>query len=969
VIHIQDVHRNTEAQWNIRETVSALLGTGQVSFLALEGATEQIALQPYLDFPHPDAVRLAADYLLRENDISGPIHAALTAQQTLPPVLGIDDPTLYTANVQAYRNSAPRLDQSRGQIKKLQAELDERKKNVYSPALLTFDKSVADYRNGRIGLGPYVQSLMTATKAEAPAAKTFLQALALERALDFHQVEIERVRLVTVLTQRLHPKETNALLADSLAYRAGRLGYADFYARLKNICRQADLKLSAYPAMDAYIRYVLLADGIDAERLLNELNDLEKAAFTQLSRRAEERILVNQSRQAWLSQQLVNFSLTPLGWAEYETIPTADRNPQWASFESFYRAAHKRDEAMAHRLIAELQRSTHRSVAVLVTGGYHADGIAQRLNRQGITVVSFVPKIEKIDSQDGSTYLSVFTQAKTPLEKLFQGEKLFLAQSPWKTSVRQALAPALVVLAVGLVASVSGFDFSTAYASLGGKGVLSSVTIGDGTVVAALATVGGSISVKVVGSLKALRTVVWSTAAEKRERWMARALSTRERRVGARLAQKAEVVLLGGGSGMERMGQAQKAIHTVQGPVKALVSNLSQSGRSAALQTIVFRDWSRWTSHFREFLEGLPRWITCHFDLVPVRTVPSMGYPMQALEGGIARAWLKALLSEEITDYRGLPSDWLDRLVLKVREREDYIQDSEESEKIIQSIRGRLMALPESLQGLIRADTVRLDGVMIPRAQPLRNLVFLGALYRDHVVRAPGLLSRSALHHMVSGLAEDLDSSVVPLGVGLETAWDVSMVGLDDNDREVKGEQAISLRSEIGPLARVQLADRHRGDERGYRPMADPEALRAIREAKQIVLGPANLTTLVGALAPAGILEAMAEAKARGATVTWFLSPVQNRDTEGLTPAGVVEVLENSLSTSGRPVSLGLFLLTWSSTIPLLLPTFLKRCSEKKRTISPRPPIPRKNGTKRNWSVVFGRNKPPKKFKWNWKIF
>lgn len=85
VIHIQDVHRNAEAQNNIREVVSRLLATGQVGLLALEGATEKIALQSYVDFPHPEAVRLAADYLLRENVISGPIHAALTAKQKLPP--------------------------------------------------------------------------------------------------------------------------------------------------------------------------------------------------------------------------------------------------------------------------------------------------------------------------------------------------------------------------------------------------------------------------------------------------------------------------------------------------------------------------------------------------------------------------------------------------------------------------------------------------------------------------------------------------------------------------------------------------------------------------------------------------------------------------------------------------------------------------------------------------------------------
>lgn len=757
-----------------------------------------------------------------------------------------------------------------------------------------------------MGLGPYVQALVLTAGAGSPSAQTFLQALALERALDYHQVELERIQLVNALTQRLTLPETDALLSDSLSYRAGQVGYAEFYGRLKNVCHRAGLKLSHFPAMDAYIRYVLLADSIDAEKLLTELDALEKSAYARLLHRDEERGLVFQSRRAWLSHQLAGFAMTPSGWAEYETIPSAERNPRLASFESFYREAHKRDDAMAHRLIAELQKSPGRTVAVLITGGYHAEGIAQQLNRQGIAVVSFVPKIEKVEGNDGAAYLSVFTQEKTPLEKLFEGEKLFLAQSPWKTSVRQGLAPALVVLAVGLFAYAGGFDFSSAYTTLGGEGVLSHIARGDGTIVAALATVRGNISVKVLGSFKTIRSVVWTTVAEKRNRWVARALSARERRVGTKLAQKAEVVLLGGGSGMEVMGQAHKAIHAVHGPVKALVSNLSQSGRSAALQAIVSNDWIMWTPQFRLFLDALPRWITRHFDLVSVRTVPYMGYPMQALEGGISRPWLKALLSEEITDYSGPPSAWLDRLLENIQHREDYKKDTEKPDEVIDSIRSRLNAIPVSLQARIRGDKVRRsDTQMVPRAQPLRNLVFLGALYRDHVVKGPGLLSRSAFHRMVSGLAEDLESTVVPLSVGLETALDVSLVGSDASGREKEGEKAITLRGEIGPLKRVQLADLHHGGERGYLPLADPEALRAIREAKQIVLGPANLPTLVGALAPAGILEALAAAKVRGATVTWFFNPVQNRDTEGLSPAELVRVLESSLSTPGRPVSLG----------------------------------------------------------------
>ena len=110
IFHIQDVHMNTDAQRNIGETVRALMDSGQVDLIALEGSTEEINLQPFADTPHRQAVQMTADYLLQKNKISGPIHAALTYPGQLPRILGIDDPVHYEANVQAYRTSAPTLE-------------------------------------------------------------------------------------------------------------------------------------------------------------------------------------------------------------------------------------------------------------------------------------------------------------------------------------------------------------------------------------------------------------------------------------------------------------------------------------------------------------------------------------------------------------------------------------------------------------------------------------------------------------------------------------------------------------------------------------------------------------------------------------------------------------------------------------------------------------------------------------------
>jgi hypothetical protein len=56
----------------------------RLNLIALEGTWGDIKLQPFRDFANRKAVELSADYLLKENKISGPIHAALIGTGPLP---------------------------------------------------------------------------------------------------------------------------------------------------------------------------------------------------------------------------------------------------------------------------------------------------------------------------------------------------------------------------------------------------------------------------------------------------------------------------------------------------------------------------------------------------------------------------------------------------------------------------------------------------------------------------------------------------------------------------------------------------------------------------------------------------------------------------------------------------------------------------------------------------------------------
>jgi hypothetical protein len=447
VVNIQDIHMNLEAQRNMAGAVESLMTKGQAGLLALEGAFGDTRVELYRTFPNKEALRMAADYMLRKNGITGPVFAALTHKGNIPPIVGVDDKAHYDANVQAYVQSAPAQAKTKEHIASLQKDLSEQKTKVYNPELQKLDAVVEGYRSGTTALGDYLKALRDAAPDRTPTAgQQFLKTLDAEESLDFTQVENQRTRLITKLSKSLSDKQVQELVQYSLAYRAGQMRYADFYRNLKDLTAKAGVKLNEYPAMDAYVKYVIQADGIDAATLFKEMGKWEQTAYDRLTRTEEEKTLAQKSKSLSLSNKLADFSLTRHEWEDYAALKV-NTSLALSTFEGFYTEAQSRDDAMVQNLLKAMETNKTKS-AVLVTGGFHTEGIADKLKSQGWAVVTYTPKITKVDTENGSAYLSVFTREKTPLEKLFAGEKLFITDNPERTlDSGTAVAPLAAVAA------------------------------------------------------------------------------------------------------------------------------------------------------------------------------------------------------------------------------------------------------------------------------------------------------------------------------------------------------------------------------------------------------------------------------------------------------------------------------------------------------------------------------------------
>lgn len=428
VVYLQDVHLNPEAQDNLAKALQSLIDQKAIDLVALEGAFEPLNLSYFRRFPYQKSVKAVADYFMQDKRIAGPLYTALTSQVEIPAFVGVDHPAHYKANVDAYRESAPLVKDRKARLASRVRSLQRLKRETFNEDLLDFDAHVDSYRHEQISLGSYVQFLFNHAPAPTHDVEMFLAALEAESSLDFQRVESERSQIVARLVSTLSQKETSDLLNHSVAYRMGNLSNVDFYQYLKATCKRHNISLRSYQSMDAYVRYVLLADAINVENVLKDVAEMERTVYGSLAKTNAEKQLVAESKYADLLGKLLDFSLTPDEWNGYQTLKETQANPipGLVSFEAFYQQAAQRDEAIAVNLMDAMDKSAA-SVAVLVTGGFHTPGITDLLKKKGVTSVVFAPKITKVEDESGPGYLSVFTQEKTPLDKLFRGEKLFTA--------------------------------------------------------------------------------------------------------------------------------------------------------------------------------------------------------------------------------------------------------------------------------------------------------------------------------------------------------------------------------------------------------------------------------------------------------------------------------------------------------------------------------------------------------------
>lgn len=466
IVHIQDAHCNYEAQTNIAKIIEGLVKNNALSFVSVEGADGVIDTSWFKAFPDAEVRKEVANYFMKKGEITGPEFLSITTDYPIK-LYGAETREYYIENLNAFTASYPLKDETEKYLNGIKAALNKLQSFIYNDELKAMDSRSREHEAKKIQFNDYVRFLQDEAERHKINLRQYenlfklINVLIYEKKIDFSVTDKERSAVIDELSKTLQKDAMTELVNRSIAFKVGKIASSEYYDYIKSLAAKSGIELSKkYSNLSNYIIYNSVYSKIDNEKLFNDIKELEIAIKEKLFENEDQRILERLSRHIDTLLGLINIKLLNGEFEYYKTHKEEFTSESFAGFikaksiqfalayevepptdtiesgisklEDFYAIAIKRDKSLVDNTIEGMAKSGQ-NIAVLVTGGFHSEGMARLLEARGVSYVVVCPNITK---DVPTPYIQVLTNQRASFEDILVG-----AQEPIKQNM---LAPALI---------------------------------------------------------------------------------------------------------------------------------------------------------------------------------------------------------------------------------------------------------------------------------------------------------------------------------------------------------------------------------------------------------------------------------------------------------------------------------------------------------------------------------------------
>jgi len=432
ILFVQDAHGQTEAQRNTEKLLKFIDRKIPLTDFFIEGGAGKLNPEKLRLFKETSLNLASAQWFLREGDLGGVElfllgKAGVTKRQKNPAPLfvwGAEDRALYLENLKLFQQIAAQSSAVDGWLSRKLLALEKRASRVLNPELLSFFKEWIEYEQRPGQLESYLAileeaalnntevTLSDASSQQAwPMLVRFSELKRRQALLNFETAFEEAERLCIwaqtkglgsqPLVRRLRTLRKPSELSASSDLRGQ---WEAFY----QIASPRGFSFDRYPSLSLWQGARMLESEMDARQLLLEAENLRGRILDALARQPQERRVVEDYRNYLLLEKLLKLRLER---SEFEKIVKGRQfseprengsgavTPARQVFNDalkFYATALGREQRMSEVLWQSLDKPT---VKVFAAGGFHTQGVTEKLREAGVPYAVVSPHMSRVDDE------------------------------------------------------------------------------------------------------------------------------------------------------------------------------------------------------------------------------------------------------------------------------------------------------------------------------------------------------------------------------------------------------------------------------------------------------------------------------------------------------------------------------------------------------------------------------------------
>ncbi|MDP8219647.1 MAG: hypothetical protein P9M03_13080, partial [Candidatus Theseobacter exili] len=462
LILIRDLHCQKEAQLRIAKAIRQLRQKAGISFVFLEGAEGKLRTLLFESFPDKKIRRHIGKKFLEEGYLTGAEFAAIEmGLDGNLKLFGAETTDLYLQNLKAFRKTRNAFSNMQEMIDDMDNWITQAKEILFSKELKTLDNIRSMLDGEGMDLERALSDLASllgwknSDSTSSPQESVLIDAQEMYKLgteLDQQEVEKELSNLIFLLEKNLVAEDLKEMAKKAIQFRLGQIRASEYLAALKDLYWENDIGSfpfeKEYPNLEKWVALTNKQEKLDINAVWQQLENVVEKTRKQLA--VEENVtslLVIDNR--WrLIKKLIQLQLTrkdlkkikldgAVGKVDEifkkmkalkrksENLPDA---PQGASSftslaetaTSFYELAQKRDAVLVEKTLSQLKLEKTNG-GILVTGGFHTEGIQTRLEGEGISYVTWTPTVTS--EVDGTRYEEIMMDESYDLDEIEFSDK------------------------------------------------------------------------------------------------------------------------------------------------------------------------------------------------------------------------------------------------------------------------------------------------------------------------------------------------------------------------------------------------------------------------------------------------------------------------------------------------------------------------------------------------------------------